>query len=260
MSGDEDLYDDAHISFLEAIWGEGYLSPGGPEEVARVVEGLDLKGKRVLDIGCGSGAITLSLLRDHGAAHVTGIDVEGPVCAAARARAEAAGAGDGITIRQVVPGPFDFGNGSFDVVFSKDSIIHIPDKEFLAGEVFRVLRPGGWFAASDWLISHDGVPSAEMQAYIKLEALEFAMASPGRYRAALEGAGFENIGLRNRNEWYAGVARTELAWLTGPERGALNEAHGKAFIDAQIETWTAMVGVLESGEHCPHHIRAQRPA
>lgn len=259
MNGESDLYDPTHIAFLEAIWGEGYLSPGGPAEVARIVEGLDLIGKRVLDIGCGSGAITLSLLLDHGAAHVTGIDVEAPVCAAARARMEAAGVGDRISIRQVTPGPFDFPNECFDVVFSKDSIIHIPEKEFLCAEVFRILKPGGWFAASDWLISHDREPSPEMQDYIRQEALEFAMASPQRYRTALESAGFAEIGLRNRNAWYHAVAKEEYGWLTGLLRAELEQEHGAAFIADQIKTWQKMIVVLASGEHCPHHIRARRP-
>ncbi len=257
---DSDLhYDRAAIAFLEALWGEGYLSPGGPEEVARVLDGLDLSGKRVLDIGCGSGAITLSLHRDHGAAEVVGIDVEPEVCAAARARIDAAGAGEAVTIRQVAPGPLPFPEASFDLVFSKDSIVHIPDKEALAAEVFRVLRPGGWFAASDWLISHDGAPSDAMKTYIALEDLDFAMASPRRYRAALEAAGFERIELRNRNPWYRGVARDELDRLTGPERPQLERRYGKDLIAANIRTWTAMTGVLDSGEHCPHHIRGRRP-
>lgn len=42
---------------LEEIWGQGFLSPGGPEEVARVVGVHDFKGKSVLDIGCGAGGI-----------------------------------------------------------------------------------------------------------------------------------------------------------------------------------------------------------
>ena len=33
----EPEYDDTAIRFLEALWGDGYLSPGGPEEVDRVI-------------------------------------------------------------------------------------------------------------------------------------------------------------------------------------------------------------------------------
>ena len=84
MSDGGDLYDDDHIAFLETMWGDGYLSPGGPEEVSRLLDGIDLTGRKVLDIGCGSGGITVSLARDYGATHVIGVDVEKPVCLAAK--------------------------------------------------------------------------------------------------------------------------------------------------------------------------------
>lgn len=145
----EELYHPSMVAFLEALWGEGYLSPGGAEEVARILEGIDAADKRVLDIGCGSGGITLALAKDYGAARVTGIDVEATVVAAAKRRIETAGFGGRVEIRRVSPGPFDFPDASFDLVFSKDAIVHVADKEMLAGEIFRVLKPGGWFAASD---------------------------------------------------------------------------------------------------------------
>ena len=102
-----------------------------------------------------------------------------------------------------------------DIVFSKDSIVHIPDKEALAADAFRVLKSGGWFVASDWLISHDGEPSPEMAHYLAKEDLDFGMASPARYRRALEEAGFVDVSLSNRNPWYRTVAREELARLEG---------------------------------------------
>ena len=255
----EVLYNNQVISFLEELWGDGFLSPGGSDEVKKVLEGIKIKNQRVLDIGSGSGACSVLLAKNYLAKQVVGIDVEPPVCDAARDHVLAAGLSEKISIELVSPGQLPFEDGSFEVVFSKDSIIHIPDKSALASDVFRVLKPGGHFAASDWLISHGGKPSPEMSEYIKAEGLDFAMASPSRYANAMKRAGFIDIELVNRNSWYATEADKELQWLKGPKRSELQERHGKDFIDHQVEIWSKLVTVLKSGEHCPHHIRARKP-
>ena len=247
------------ILFLEEMWGDGFLSPGGPEEVQRLLSGLDVAGRIVVDIGSGAGGVPLLLANRYGAARVIGLDVEATVVAHARVKVERAGLQERIEIRRVEPGPMPLPGTSVDIVFSKDSIVHIPDKEALAADAFRVLKPGGWFVASDWLISHDGEPSPEMAEYIAREDLDFGMASPARYRRALEAAGFVDVSLTNRNPWYRTVAREELARLEGAGRDAFLTVMDEAALNAQVETWRAMVIVLDSGEHCPHHFRGRKP-
>jgi ubiquinone/menaquinone biosynthesis C-methylase UbiE len=253
------LYDDHHIAFLEAVWGDGFLSPGGPDEVSRMLDGLDLSNRTVVDIGSGAGGIAILLAGVHGAGRVVGLDVEEPVVAHSRKKIASAGLSDKVEIRLVEPGPMPLEDESVDVVFSKDSIVHIPDKETLAKDVFRVLKPGGMFVASDWLISHDGPPSPEMAAYIAAEDLDFGMASPSRYRAALENAGFVDVVLSNRNEWYREEAPRELARLEGADRARFAATLPGDGLDGMIDVWRKLVGVLRSGEHCPHHFRARKP-
>lgn len=259
MSLPEPEYDDTLIRFLEVLWGKGYLSPGGPQEVDRVLTGLDLSGLEILDIGCGTGGIALHLAQAYTPRHVTGFDVEAPVIAAAGQRAAAAGLTEKVSFVHAPPGPLPFADASFDLVFSKDALIHVPDKETLFADIFRVLRPGGVFAASDWLIAHDGPPSDAMAAYLAAEGLSFGMASPVRYRRAMEAAGFHAVTTLNRNPWYREVARAELARLTGPLRAAAVAAVGEAFVAKNIQTWTAMQTVLDTGEHCPTHLRGSKP-
>ena len=259
MTEGEPHYDDTVISFLEMMWGDGFLSPGGPEEVARLLDGLDMTGKTVVDIGSGAGGITALLATTYGAGKVIGLDVEDPVIAHATAVVARAGAADRVEIRKVEPGPMPLEEDSVDFVFSKDSIVHIADKESLSRDAFRVLKPGGWFVASDWLMAHDGAPSPEMAHYIEMEDLGFGMASPGRYEKALAAAGFTDIALNNRNEWYREVAKGELERLEGSQHAAFVEAYGEEEIAAQLNTWRAMQIVLGTGEHCPHHFRARKP-
>ena len=115
---DDHSYTNELIGMLEIVWGEGWLSPGGPQEVDRVVEGLDLRDKHVLDIGCAVGGIDFHLVEKHHAGHVTGVDVEGPVLAIAERRAEERGLSGRIDFKKVEPGPLPFPDASFDSVFS----------------------------------------------------------------------------------------------------------------------------------------------
>ena len=254
----EEHYPPRMIAMLEAIWGEGFLSPGGPAEVARVLEGHDIRGKAVLDIGCGAGGIDVALVQTHGAGYVTGIDVEDSVLSHARSLVADKGLTGHVGLVKVAPGPLPFPPGTFDVVFSKDSIVHIPDKHALMAEVARVLKPGGWFLASDWLIGVE-VISPQMAAYIAAEGLDFGMATPARYGAAMAAQGFHEIRITSRNAWYREEARREVARMKGDLGAKAAAVVGQDFVDQNIGIWERMIPVLDTGEHCPTHLAGQKP-
>jgi len=258
QSGEE--YDEAMVAALELVWGEGFLSPGGPAEVEELLKGIVIAGKKVLDIGCGIGGIDLLLADTYGAQQVLGIDIGAPNIALAKARAARRGLADRVRYETVDGGTLPVADASFDIVFSKDAMIHITDKEALFRDVYRVLRPGGVFVASDWLRVDDGPPSIAMQNYIALEGLSFAMASPDRYRRAMMAAGFTDIEIRDRNAWYAATARAELAQITGPLHHRLVAIVGADETHRQTQVWEAMLVVLDRGELRPTHLKAKRPA
>jgi ubiquinone/menaquinone biosynthesis C-methylase UbiE len=122
---------------------ERYLAP--PADTPHAIEYAynllgDVKGKNVLDLGCGNGENTI-LLVNRGA-KVSGLDISDSLINLARRRMQ---------INEVVEG-FEFFTGSahelpfpdrsFDVVFGM-AILHHLDLEQTSREVWRVLRPGG---------------------------------------------------------------------------------------------------------------------
>ena len=252
-------YDDALVAVLEAVWGEGYLSPGGPDEIRMIVEGVALRGKDLLDLGCGTGGITRFLAETYSPARIVGIDVDAGLIARATERATRAGLGSSLTFQTVTPGPLPFADGSFDVVFSKDAMVHIADKESLFVEVFRVLRPGGVIAACDWMSSTDGPFSPAMTEYLDAEGLGFGIGSPARYQSAMAQAGFRDIRFTDRNDWYKPIARREYDAVAGSLYDQLVARVGKTFVDHEVEVWRTLTVVVDSGELRPGHLRAHKP-
>ena len=251
-------YDESMLALLQIIWGDGFLSPGGSDEIARVLEGCDIRGCEVLDIGCGLGAIDELLLGQHGASSVVGIDIDPALLAGMRARIERAGLADRIRGIEVKPGPLPFAEARFDVVFSKDSLVQIPDKPALFAEVLRVLRPGGRFIASDWLRGGSGAYSPEMMEYFRLEGIAYNMATLAESAAALRTAGFVDVEIRDRNAWYLGVAQHELESMQGALHDLIVDRIGVARARHFIDNWRQLVLVLERGELRPAHLKATK--
>lgn len=101
---------------------------------------------RWLDVGCGTGALTLAILRHAKPAAVTGLDPARDYLAAAQADPAMRG------VRFLVGSAHDlpFPDGSFDMAVIGLSLAAIPDPQRAVDELRRVLRPGGIAATYVW--------------------------------------------------------------------------------------------------------------
>jgi phosphoethanolamine N-methyltransferase len=252
-------YDDGMQALLQIIWGDGFLSPGGAAEIERLLEGSDISGCTVLDVGCGLGAIDELLVREYRAATVVGIDLDPSLLEDMQARIERARMTDRIRGIQVDGGPLPFADASFDVVFSKDSLVQIPDKPAIFAEVLRVLRPGGRFIASDWLRGGTAEYSAEMMEFFRLEGIAYNMATLAQSADGLRAAGFDKVEIRDRHDWYLGLAQRELEAMEGPLNPLIVHRIGPERARHFIDNWRQLVVVLKRGELRPGYLKAVKP-
>ena len=253
-------YPEHFVKRLEIVWGEGFLSPGGPEEVREIVDGIDLGGKSLLDIGCGLGGPSIFLAREMGVARIVAIDVEPSLLQQGTEYADHAGLANKIEFRLVEPVPLPFARDSFDVVFSKDALIHIADKQAIYRETLRVLRQGGVFLASDWLGGYNTNTSPEWKRFRELGHLNFTMATAAETHAVMTAAGFENVSTRDRNAWYAQVSRFDLDQVKGPMRDRLIDAAGEEIYLHWLKVRQAHVDAVSVGALRPTHLRGFKPA
>ncbi|HJX61664.1 MAG TPA: methyltransferase domain-containing protein [Dehalococcoidia bacterium] len=108
------------------------------------------KGERVLDVGCGTGTLTIAARRQAGpTGEVHGIDPSAEMIAVASEKA--AKAGVDAQFQTAVMEKLPFPDGHFDLVLSSLMLHHLPADVKRAGfaEVNRVLKPGGRFLAVD---------------------------------------------------------------------------------------------------------------
>ena len=259
MSNQDIHYPIEFTTRLEMLWGEGFLSPGGPKEVREILRDINLKGKTVLDIGCGTGGVELIMARDLGVKQVIAIDVEPQLIDITRERIGKAGLSQAVEVQLVMPGPLAFEDNTIDVVFSKDSMIHIEDKNEIFKEILRVLKPNGIFAASDWLVGTNLSNSACWKRYAEFTQLSFVPATADETLLNMQEAGFKAASLINRNSWYEPVTIAEVNALEGPLKEKIIAVSDIETYNYWINVRKSLRDVVISGDLRPTHLRGVKP-
>ena len=176
------------------------------------LEGMDLQGKDVLDVGCGTGVISLLALQK-GAAKVVCGDISNYMLELARAKADMQGYSvDRMDFRQLDAESLPFEDASFDVVMTGMALGLFPDQDKAVKEMVRVLRPGGLLSVGAHGPEHyweacDASFRAVNKRYVLGYRLEFWPLKEEEVRGLLVKAGVVDIATRRltwRNAFKSG--------------------------------------------------------
>ena len=229
----------------EKIFGDGSISTGGHDTTEYLVEKLGdaLKpGVRVLDVGSGIGGAAFHLAKTYGA-HVTGIDLAPEMVAIALERARERQAPETVSfpIGDILTTDFP---EPFDVVWSRDALMHVHDKPALFKRLHDLLRPGGYLVVTDYARG-TGAGSPEFQAYVK--STGYHLVDPASYGKLLEGAGFVDVEVEDATGKFIEIMKREAARLANnPDDfvGTFSEADLKYLIDR----WEMKDGFCRAGD------------
>jgi ubiquinone/menaquinone biosynthesis C-methylase UbiE len=143
-------------SLVTTHWNEfatGYdpimsSDPAYRDLLTRIVQRVPADARTILDLGCGTGALTKLCHLVHRNAEIVGLDPATKMLEEARVRI----ASPKVRFEEGSAADLSmFPSHSFDAVVSNFALHHLShdDKKVCAHEVFRVLRPGGWFIYGD---------------------------------------------------------------------------------------------------------------
>lgn len=188
--GAPEIYERYLVPAIFAVWADTLIERAAVQP-----------GARVLDIACGTGAVTRRAAEHVGpTGSVTGLDLNAGMLAVARGVAEAAGAR--ITWHECDVAAMPFEEGAFDVALCQHGFQYFPDKLAALREIHRALAPGGQVALVVWraigyspgFVALGDVVERHLGAEAAAAArspFSFSEAEP--LRAVIAGAGFHAV-------------------------------------------------------------------
>ena len=213
----------------------------------RYLAALDLGGaRRVLDLGCGTGASTRALL-PHIApgATLVGTDLSEKLIAEAKRRAGADGDGDRVVFEVADSHALEARTESFDIVIAHTLVSHVRDPSAVLAEAARLTRPGGAVAVfdGDYASITLGFGDQDENADMVRRMLRAIVANPFVMRGLSRMAGAVGLKIREflpdvlaeagRAEFFAGMINAYVPVMI--HAGTAEEGRAEAWRNRQIE-------------------------
>jgi len=250
-------YSRTGILRYEKIFGDGYVSTGGPETTDYLCARLGPKlqpGAKVLDVGCGIGGAMFHLAKTYGA-DVTGVDLAPEMIAIAFERARASDAPESVRffVGDVLEYPFET---AFDVVWSRDALMHVHDKPRLFKRLFDLLAPGGNLVITDYARGV-GAGSTAFQDYIR--STGYHVVDPASYGQLLLGAGFVDVEVEDATDRFIDIMKREAARLE-THRDEFVKLFSEDDLKYLVDRWAMKDGFCRAGDMKWGIYKAVRPA
>ncbi|KAK9091597.1 hypothetical protein Sjap_024774 [Stephania japonica] len=226
----------------ERVFGEGFVSTGGIETTKEFIAKMHLKpGQKVLDVGCGIGGGDFYMAENFDV-EVIGIDLSINMVSFALERA--IGRKCSVEFEVADCTTKEYPDNSFDVIYSRDTILHIQDKPVLFKKFFKWLKPGGMVLVSDYC-KCAGPPSIKFAEYIKQRGYD--LHDVEAYGQMLKEAGFSDVVAEDRTGQFLKVLKRELDVIEKEKDDFIRDFSEEDYDDI-VDGWKAKLVRSSSGE------------
>ena len=203
---------------------------------------------RVLDVGCGTGAMTRAAGRVAADGSALGVDIGRPLIEEARAETDRAGGPPNLRFEQADAQVLPLAPDSFDAVLSRFGVMFFDDPGAAFANLRRGVAEGGRLAFACWqpLLANDWmlVPMGALAEHLGMPDVPgpgapgpFSMDEPDRVRSLLTSSGFADVALAEETHpmWLGTDVADAVAYLRGqPLARGLFEGRPASLVDAAL--------------------------
>jgi ubiquinone/menaquinone biosynthesis C-methylase UbiE len=213
-------------------------------------------GEKVADFCAGLGGPGRYFAHRFGV-DVTGIELTPARVEGARTLTRLVGLDNEVRVLQgdVMAAPL--ADSSVDVVVSQEALLHVPDRARALAEAFRVLKPGGRLAFTDW-VAHRPLSDADRELMWQGMAVT-ALFSPAAYDELIGRAGFAVTSTEDLTAAWGAILTERLA-MYRKLRGEAEAAHAPSGHDAFYESYVRFVDLVNQGQLGGARFVARKPA
>jgi len=241
---DHNQYSRHSILRYERIFGHTFVSTGGLETTQELVQKINLQPNfQVLDVGCGIGGSAFYMARQYGV-QVHGIDLSINMLNIAFEYAYQQPRECKITFEYCDATTKQFSPNQFDVIYSRDAILHIENKLQLFKNFYTFLKPGGQVLITDYC-KGDTEGSEDFRQYVSNRGYHLLTVSD--YGKVLEEAGFVNVQPIDATNRFVEVLQFELNKLQNEQEQFIADFSQEDFDDL-VSGWSAKLKRCGDGD------------
>nr|XP_027208522.1 phosphoethanolamine N-methyltransferase 1-like [Penaeus vannamei] len=243
---DTNQYSRKSILRYERIFGHTWVSTGGEATSKDLLIKMGLRpGMRVLDVGCGTGGSAFYMARHYGV-HVHGVDLSTNMIDIAKDRLNREEKYLQSMIKFEVGDitKVQYDNASYDIIYSRDTILHIPNKEDLYRTLQAWLKPGGKLFVTDYCRG-DQEHSQEFLDYVKRRGYDLRTVKA--YGKVLEEAGFKDVQAVDMTPTFISVLQNELKYFE-PTRDAFIQDYSEKDYKEIVDGWRQKLVRCSAGD------------
>ncbi|MCF8053304.1 MAG: methyltransferase domain-containing protein [Desulfobacterales bacterium] len=241
--GKKEQYSSRGILRYEWMFGHGFLSYGGADITRKLASQVDWEpGFHVLDVGSGLGGAAFLLAEEH-RARVLGVDLTPEIVEIAQTR-KAENPGIPVSFQQGDIHAFDWEANTFDVIWSRETLLHVPRKDELFGKFYRWTRPGGCLIITDYA-RRNGKGSPAFEDYVRESG--YPLVDLETYGRVISEAGFEPLHTQDRSDLLIAQLEKQIDYLKTHRNRFLEQFSENELAECR-QRWQLKLDACRSGD------------